>query len=352
MNKEKFFSLFFLLILACAFYQLFRIFEPFLSTAFWAFVIVFAFLPLFDFLRKLFRENRFWAALVMTVFLFSIIVVPLIFLIFYLSGGALDLYHSAKELVTTGSWHRFVDFCKHNPVADYLKREWFKGDLFVGQQLDHWLLDGAKKGGEYAAAHSAGLMKKLILSPFRFILLMVFVFIFFNDGKIIYDFIYRLIPMSEKNKTELFETLNTTFKAIIRGQFLTSVIQAAAATLVFLFLNIQPFLLFGLLTFVASLIPIIGAAGVWVPIDIYLFVTGNVHLAVLLLICGVAGISSIDHVTKPLFIGQHSKLSFVLIFFGILGGIAAYGVTGIFIGPIVLAVFFTLIKMFYEHYLA
>lgn len=353
MNKNQFFSIFFLAFFAFAIYQLFRIFAPFLETAFWAFILVFAFYPVYDFLeRKFFRGHRFLAALVMTLLICLIIVIPLVYLVRHLSGNAFELYHGVKKLIVTGSWRQFVEFLKHNPLMDHLAQTIPQLNSFLGDKLDNLLLNATKNTGNFVAGHVGAFTKDVFFYFFRFLILIVFVFFFLADGKTIYQFCFDLIPLSLENRTALFATLNNTFTAIIRGQFLTSVIQAVAASLVFLFLNIQPFLFLGLLTFVSSLVPFIGAAGIWVPIDIYFFVTGDIHMGILLLIGGTVGISSIDHVTKPLFIGQHSKMPFVLIFFGILGGISVYGVTGAFIGPIVVAIFFTLIEILRKNYLA
>jgi predicted PurR-regulated permease PerM len=173
-----------------------------------------------------------------------------------------------------------------------------------------------------------------------------------RDGKNIFQYIYDLVPMPDENKKSVLKTLDNTFTAIIRGQFVTSIAQGIVAGFVFWLLGIQLFIFFGLLTVFTSMIPILGAASVWAPISIYLLVVGEVHKGAILFICGFLGISLMDNFLKSFLIGGHSRMPAVLIFLGIIGGISAYGLAGIFAGPVVLAIFFALAKIFHERYIA
>jgi len=97
-------------------------------------------------------------------------------------------------------------------------------------------------------------------------------------------------------------------------------------------------LFFAFLTFLASLIPVIGASTVWVPFVIYLFVGQQVLKAVILLLIGIFVISMSDNILKPLVIGKKTKMPLFLLFLGILGGLQAYGITGIFLSGLVVGI--------------
>ena len=175
-------------------------------------------------------------------------------------------------------------------------------------------------------------------------------FIFFKHGEKIYNFIYEIAPFEKETKKALFKQINETFVAVIRGQLLTSVTQAAVAGILFTALGVPIPLFFTFLIFLTSLIPILGAASVWLPIVIYLALTHLYTKAIILFVVGCFGISLLDNIMKPAIIGEKTKLPYFLLFFGIMGGMKFYGLMGIFRAPVVLSIFFALIKIYREKY--
>lgn len=140
-----------------------------------------------------------------------------------------------------------------------------------------------------------------------------------------------------------------TFEAVIRGQILTSLAQSFAAGVLFAAVGIRAFLFFAVLTFIMSLLPV-GAASIWLPIALWLFLGGLKIKAAIVVGVGI-GISPLDNWIKPAVIGERTRLPYFLLFFGMFGGLAVYGFIGIFIAPVVLSLFFALIKIYQEEYL-
>ena len=101
--------------------------------------------------------------------------------------------------------------------------------------------------------------------------------------------------------------------------------------------------LLALLTFFVSVVPILGTALVWVPAALWLFHEGSTGWGIFMLIWGL-GVANIDNVLKPWLISQGSNMPFILIFFGVLGGAAAFGFIGVFLGPTLLAVGFRVVE--------
>jgi predicted PurR-regulated permease PerM len=178
------------------------------------------------------------------------------------------------------------------------------------------------------------------------------VFFFLKDGTKIIRFIYNATPLAESTKSELFKNLTETFDAALRGQVITSTAQSVLAGLTFWILGLPLPIFFALITFIATMFPFFGAALVWFPFVIYLFLKGHLIKAVILMVLGTLAISLVDNFLKPLIIGQGAKLPYLLLFFGILGGLEIYGLIGVFVAPIVLSIFFVLIKMAREEFLA
>ena len=175
-------------------------------------------------------------------------------------------------------------------------------------------------------------------------------FVFFKHGERIYNFIFEIAPFEKETKKALFKQIHETFVAVIRGQLLTSVTQAAVAGIMFTALGVPIPLFFTFLIFLTSLIPILGAASVWFPIAVYLLVMQLYGKAIILFVAGFFGISLLDNIMKPAIIGERTKLPYFLLFFGIMGGMKFYGLMGIFLAPVVLSIFFALIKIYREKY--
>jgi predicted PurR-regulated permease PerM len=106
----------------------------------------------------------------------------------------------------------------------------------------------------------------------------------------------------------------------------------------------------GVLAGFLSLVPFVGAAGVWVPCTIYLFASGQVVRAFILLAYGSLVISMVDNVLRPLLIGGQTRLPTLFLFFGILGGVQVYGVLGIFLGPVLLAIVVAFVRIYQEQF--
>ena len=142
-----------------------------------------------------------------------------------------------------------------------------------------------------------------------------------------------------------------TFSAVLRGQLVTGIAQAVLLGLVFWLLGLPLPVFFAALTFLTALIPIFGAAAVWLPFVIYLVIFKLYVKALALLFLGTFLISAVDNFLKPLLIGEKAKLPYFLLFLGILGGIQVYGIMGIFLAPAVLSLFFVLIRIYRQKFI-
>jgi predicted PurR-regulated permease PerM len=176
------------------------------------------------------------------------------------------------------------------------------------------------------------------------------VFIFFKDGQTIIDFIYQITPLAENTKSAVFSQINGTLGAVIRGQMLTSLAQSVIAGIVFASLGLPGPIFFALVTFLASLIPVLGAQMIWLPLVGFLVLSNQMTKAIILFVLGVGVISLVDNLMKPALIGEKTKLPYSLLFFGILGGLKVYGLMGVFLAPVILSLFFALIKIYRENF--
>lgn len=350
MTREQFISIFFIGLLAVVVYQICLIFSPFTRAIFWSGILAFAFYPLYERLRDRLKPRKTLAAILMTVIIFLLVIPPVILIIVNLIEQTVELYQSATIYVQQGELERLIDQIRSFHWVQRIETGLLQWEP-LKESLSSWLLNTTRSVGNFAAVQAREITKNLFIVALNTFLMTILLFIFLRDGETIYRFIYEIAPMEEKPKKAIFKQVNETFAAVIRGQLLTSAVQAVLSGIIFWILGVPVPLLFAALTFLIALIPVMGASGVWLPLAVYLAVTHQYVKAGILFVFGTLVISLIDNVMKPALIGEKTKLPYFLLFFGILGGLRLYGLMGVFLAPVMLSVFFALTKIYQEKYL-
>jgi predicted PurR-regulated permease PerM len=134
--------------------------------------------------------------------------------------------------------------------------------------------------------------------------------------------------------------------ATFYGSLLTAVVQGCAAALLFWILGIASPLFWGAIVSFVSLVPIVGAFLVWIPMSAYLFLSGNTASAIVLLVGGGVVVSSIDNVLKPIIIRGRTDMHPLLVFLSVLGGMQVFGFLGVLLGPLVVAFFVSFLNFY------
>jgi predicted PurR-regulated permease PerM len=351
MTREQLFAVFFFIVLAFLFYQLYAVFSPFLAAFAWAAVFALVFYPPYRvLLRRVRRPGA--AALAMTALVFVIVVGPVVTFGGVVIGQAQRFYDLVQEKTASGEAKAWLEEnLRQNPLgrmaARVLPRDW--RDSLDLTQLG---VQGARRGSEYMIGEIGGIARNVFGFFVNFFLMLVMLFFFFRDGHRLYFTFRDLLPMEPAHKDAVFNILYETLSAVVQGMTVTAVLQGVLAGAAFWALDL-PFALFlGLTSALSSFVPLGGAALVWVPAVIYFFTQGLWVRALILLLWGTLVISLVDNLVRPLVIGSRTKLPTLFLFFGILGGLQAYGVIGIFIGPVLLATVVAFLKIYREEYAA
>jgi predicted PurR-regulated permease PerM len=145
----------------------------------------------------------------------------------------------------------------------------------------------------------------------------------------------------------LFETVGGTIQGVVYGVLGTAIAQGLVAMAGLLIAGVPGALLLGFLTFVASMMPV-GPPLIWGGAAVWLFFQGSIGWAIFMAVWGFFIISGIDNVVKPLLISRGSSMPFLLVMLGVFGGVYAFGFVGIFLGPTLLAVAFSLARLWTE----
>ncbi len=350
MTRDQFISLFFIALLVFVVFEIFLIFGPFFHSIFWAAILAFGFYPVFDRLKKMLKTHDLIAAFLMTILIFLVVIPPIVFLIINITGQAIDLYQAVSSYIQSGQLEKLINDTRAVPFVQTLEKQIGRWEP-LNQNISTWMLNGARNLGNTIAAQVGHLTKNLFFVILNVFLVAILLFIFLKDGWKIYQFIYDIAPLEKETKKSVFGQINETFSAVIRGQLLTSLTQAIIAGAIFWILGIPASIFFGMATFLAALIPVAGPSIIWLPLTVYLFIQHAYVKAMILFLFGLLVISLVDNFMKPILIGEKTKLPYFLLFFGILGGLKLYGLMGIFLAPVILSVFFALVKIYQEKYI-
>ncbi|HYJ05402.1 MAG TPA: AI-2E family transporter [Chthoniobacterales bacterium] len=166
-------------------------------------------------------------------------------------------------------------------------------------------------------------------------------FFFFRDGPKIIEKIFYYMPLTSKDEGLLLERLSSVTRATIKGTLVIGIIQGTLAGLGFWVAGIDGAAFWGTIMTVLSVVPGIGAALIWVPAVIYLFITGQTLTATLLLLWCATVVGTIDNILRPALVGKDAKMPDLLILIGTLGGLFLFGPIGFIVGPIVCGLFLT-----------
>jgi predicted PurR-regulated permease PerM len=163
-------------------------------------------------------------------------------------------------------------------------------------------------------------------------------FFLLRDGETISRQLRDRLPFSRDESARLMNDTRDLVIASVGAGVVVAVTQGAIGGVAFWLLGIPAATFWGLVTSFAALLPIVGAALVWVPASLWLFLSGEISHGLILVLVGTFGISLVDNVLRPLLLSGRTNISGLVIFFGLLGGAAAFGFIGLVIGPIILVI--------------
>jgi predicted PurR-regulated permease PerM len=202
--------------------------------------------------------------------------------------------------------------------------------------------------GTKASSLGASIVKNVILFTFQTLIMIFTLFFIFRDGPRLTIKIVGLIPMETAYKTHILNRLNQTLTAVVRGMFVTASVQGLLAGIGFVLAGVRFSVVLGFATAFMALIPFIGATAIWLPVGVYLFLKGWVVQGVGILLWGGLVVSTVDNFLRPYIIGSKANIPIVLLFFGTLGGLQAYGPIGLLVGPLTVASVLAFAKIYGE----
>lgn len=325
-------------------YLLYLILAPFGVPLVWAAVIGVATLPLYEKLLLRFRGRDWLASLVMTLLVVLVFVLPMAGLVALLAGEAADAYKFLEAAGADRGVTALEGLAVHPSLTPWIDRA---GLLLrpLGIDVTASLLPAARQAVASLLGFATGVAKNVFISILYLIVMLAVLFFIYKDGGRLEREFWDVMPLRDHDKSVLKEKLSRVLKAGIIGIFGTCLVQGLLGSIGFWIAGIRSPVLFGSLMAVAALIPFVGTALVWLPGAIYLFLAGKTAKGIFLLIWGVVAIGSADNIIRPLLIGGKGKMPVFVMALGAIGGLAAFGLVGVVVGPVLLSLFLSLFEI-------
>ncbi|HQY27506.1 MAG TPA: AI-2E family transporter [Burkholderiaceae bacterium] len=307
--------------------------QPFVVPIAWAIILAYTTWPLLARLRRWFGGRRTLAAAAMTALLTAAFVLPTLWLGMLLRTEMANAYAAMAALLAQGP-HRLPDALAGIPVLG----SWLQGllDQFTGdpgairEQLAHWV--------ETRAAESLKIIGGLGRNAAKLGFALITVFFLYRDGE-------RVLAQAElvlhrflgERVDPYLSAVGSMTMAVVWGLVATAFAQGVVAGLGYWWFGLDAPVLLGAITAIVALIPF-GTPFVWGSIGAWLIASGQTVDGIGLLLWGTLVVSWVDNLVRPMVISSATRIPFLLVMFGVLGGLAAFGLVGLFVGPVILAV--------------
>jgi predicted PurR-regulated permease PerM len=299
----------------------------------WAGILAYATWPAYARLRRLLRGNATGSALVMTLLLTTAFILPTLWLVALLRTELTDAYAEVAAYLAQGP-HPLPDIIARIPVlGDRLQEllDQLSGDpTAVRAQIAQWV--------EQRTDDVLNILGGVGRNAAKFGLALIAVFFLYRDGETVLFQIRHVLHRFLGARVDAYlSAAGGMTTAVVWGLVATAVGQGVVAGLGYWWAGLQAPLLLGAITALVALVPF-GTPFTWGSIGVWLLLKGDVVAGAGLLLWGVLVVSWVDNLVRPLVISSATRIPFLLVMFGVLGGLAAFGLVGLFIGPVILAV--------------
>jgi predicted PurR-regulated permease PerM len=221
---------------------------------------------------------------------------------------------------------------------------------YIGD-LDELVQRGLAQQGSKAASAVGAAMSATGGVLFDLAMMLIALFFLLVQGEALLAWIDQASPLKPGRTRELFLEFKNVSYAVIVSTVVTAAVQSAAALVGYLIARVPHPMFFAGVTFFFALVPAIGAATVCLFAAALLVLTGHLYMAAFLAVWGFAVVGLVDNVVKPYLIRGGVEMAGAVVFFALIGGIGAFGMIGVLVGPLAVALFLALLRMYQRDYL-
>jgi predicted PurR-regulated permease PerM len=211
-------------------------------------------------------------------------------------------------------------------------------------QLQGWFTEGLQRLLQVLVKSGGSAVMSALGTAVSFVVMLFVLFFVLRDGPALARQVVRMLPIEQRRRTLLWQHLSDVTRAVFLGIGLTALAQGALLGVGFWIAGLPSPLVFGVIGVILALIPMVGPALLWVPAAIWLAIQGHHGYAIFLALWGAVVVSLVDNLLRPLLISGRAEVPTLAVFVGVMGGLAAFGFIGLFVGPIVLGLLVALFR--------
>lgn len=332
---------------------LIKIMSPFIIVLVVSAILVTVFYGAYKRILSLVNNNEIIASFISTFLIIVLIIVPLFVFVILLGGQARDVYVYIVEQVRAGALDWLIKWSPGGFLYDSLIffREHLSGLIdFDSIDIKGSIMDLAKTVTSWLVEQSTSLLKGFFWLLVNFVVLGFSMFFMFKDGDIIIERIKVLSPLPDKHEERLFKKFYEISNATLYGIFLTAIVQGTLGGIGFAIVGIPNALFWGTAIAIFSLVPVVGTGIVWLPASLLLLADQNWFGGIFLLFWGAGIVSTVDNFIRPYLISGKTKMNQLLMFLSVFGGIFAFNLIGVLLGPLILTLFFAFLHIYEKEY--
>ena len=333
--------IFFLLAVMGIGFVCYRVLSPFLAAIAWAIVLAVAFQAPWSFLERRMPGHRNLAAAGLTLVVAVAVLVP----VAMLGSQVLGVVTRVSTSLNADDVRSVPDFVALPKVAHFLDGLRTR----AGMSPEDYQKLAATVTTRFSAAAET-LSSKVVLGAFEVmltVLLAIFLLFFlFRDGQRMAEGALDLLPLDTDGRSRMSRSLQSMLAAIFRGSLLCALAQGVLGAIGWWLAGLPSPVLAGVVMAIVSLLPLGGTALVWLPGAVWAWSAGHHPAAIFLFLWGLlVTVLLVDTVLRPMLVRGANELTTLIVFLGVFGGLAAFGLLGIFIGPVALAIAVTLLQV-------
>lgn len=313
-------------IIALLAYLVYVVFEPFLVALAWAVVLVVVSYPFYERLRQRWGPNS--AALAVTTAVTLILIVPTIFVMFAFVREAFSAAQSIQTRVEAGRFAWVGAFWTH------LQQRF---PNLVPQNLNVLIHRYAERGAAYLGERLEVALRHGLEFVFDVFVTILAMFYLYRDGHGMVARLRQILPFDEDRRERLVHETRELIYATVTSTLVAAAVHGALGGMAFAIAGIHAAVFWGVMMGFFSLVPVVGSALIWLPLSISLMLGGHMGKGVFLIIFCSLIVGLVDNIVRPWLISGRAEMSGLIIFISILGGIAVFGLLGVVLGPIVVA---------------
>lgn len=324
---------FFVGLLLIATVLVFALFSPFLEVLVLSSIFGVVLTPLHRRIANKIGGRNGLSAFIVVILFAVVVITPAVFL-------TTQVFNESKGIYTQLTSESQIDYIQKLTTS-------------IEKPIQKFIPDFKVNIGEYAGVfadwitgHLSTILSSVINIVTGIVLIFISLYFFLKDGKKFKDILINLSPLKDKYDDEIFIKIKQTINSTVRGVLLVAVVQGVLSGIGMWVFGIPNATLWGSISAIASLVPGLGTAVVFIPAVLYMYIAGNVPFAIGLLLWGALIVGLVDNVLGPYLYSKGTEVHQLIMLFAVLGGLSVFGPIGFIFGPLIIGLFFALIDIY------